>query len=78
MSNHARIRALERYGLHVNVDDFRAISEQITEGQARKLGFKGRRTSIYVVHVQGREAIIVYNRAAKITLTFLPIEDWKR
>lgn len=77
MSYHAQVRALERYGLQVGAADFKQIQEQITEGTAVKLGKRGLRTSIYKVAVQGNECVVVYNRAAKVVITFLPL-DWKR
>ena len=77
MTYHAQVRAFERYGMEVGAADFTEIQEQITNGSATKLGKTGRRTSIYKVTVQGRDAVIVYNRAVKVVITFLPLE-WQR
>lgn len=72
---HAQVRARERYGLDVYTADFRDIENQITNGEAKKVGIKGRTTSIYEIVVQGIAAVIVYNRRTKFVITFLPI-DW--
>jgi hypothetical protein len=76
---HAQRRAAERYGLRVRGQDFAQIIEQVQLGVAIKLGPRGRRKSIYLVTVQGQEAIVVYNRLDKWVLTFLPPEwAWSR
>lgn len=77
MTAHARQRALERYGLDVNDDDFRSISEQVTCGRAIKLGRQGSATSVYLVTVQGKDAVVVYRRQSKCVITFLPL-TWER
>jgi hypothetical protein len=77
MTLHACVRAKERYGLQVGKEDFEAISRQIADGIALKLGRKRRRTSVYLVTVQGTDAVVVYNRRSKCVITFLPL-DWTK
>ncbi|MGZ3686828.1 MAG: hypothetical protein ACXWPM_01100 [Bdellovibrionota bacterium] len=74
---HAALRARERYGIQVRPEDFDSIREQIRVGRAIKLGRKGSRTSIYLVTVQGGDAVVVYNRRAKFVITFLPLA-WEK
>lgn len=75
MTHHARLRAKQRYGLTVGAEDARAIREQVMSGRALKLGKTGRRTSVYLVTVQQQDCVVVYNRGAKIVITFLPL-NW--
>lgn len=71
---HARERARQRYGIELTGEDFRSIEEQVVVGHAIKLGPKGRRTSIYLVTVQGQDMVVVYNRREAFVITVLPIE----
>lgn len=69
---------MERYGIEVSDEDSRSIADQIREGRALKLGHHGRSTSIYLITIQGLDAVIVYNRKVKSVITFLPLQWEKR
>lgn len=77
MTQHARIRARERYSLAIYQDDFDGIAEQITDGRAEKLKKITKNQSVYRVNVQNKVCIVVYDRLTKAVITFLPTE-WRK
>lgn len=71
-NDHAVQRAWERYGINLTNRDIGSIIYQVMDGRAEKVRQDSGRTAIYDVVVQGQVCRIVYNRARKFIVTFLP------
>ena len=69
---HAKKRALERYGLDLNRHAYREAVLAIQKGTAKLLKRQSRRVTIWAVKVQGRMCKVVYDSQRKTIVTFLP------
>jgi len=72
---HAKRRAAERYGVAVNRAALREVTRQIQSGEAAFVEKQSLRLSCFLVVIDGRKMIAIYDRVRKTAVTFLPRED---
>ena len=79
---HAKRRAMERYGVELNKDKMRQISELIKSKDSKLVQFVEQGTqkerAIYRVKFQDRWMHVVYDRKRKVPVTFLKPPAKKR
>jgi hypothetical protein len=73
--HHARNRLGERYGLYLSTEDFWALVRAIQAGQVRRLYDDTPWSSWYVVRVEGRPALAVYDHRQRVIRTFVALEQ---
>lgn len=72
-SNHAKLRALQRYGIWLNDDDMKKIVGQVqTKTNARHIETLSNRRRLWEVDYKGKTLLVVYNVSRKVVLTVLP------
>ncbi len=69
---HARIRAAERYRLHLTRQDLRNIAGMIRNGKAAAGHRLSQSKSVALVNYQGRALIVLYSSRHDEVITFLP------
>lgn len=72
---HAKLRAIERYGVSLNNRDLEIIVGRIKNGNSKTIEKQSNRVSVHKVEYQGVEMIAVYDKHRKMIITFLPKED---
>ena len=68
---HARARAMERYGFDLTHDLHRQLCDSVRNGEAFKLGRLTNTRAIYEVHLYGQRVRFIYSRASKCIVTFV-------
>ncbi|HEX7277887.1 MAG TPA: hypothetical protein VF244_10975 [Acidimicrobiales bacterium] len=69
---HARIRARERYGIELGEASRSAIIRSIQTGTSTIVERQTNRVSVHDVDLDGQVVRVVYDRARKELVTFLP------
>ena len=71
-NRHAKRRALERYGLKLTTPALKKIVAQIRNGQAAFVESQSNRVKKFLVIVEGKEILVVYDNKRHTVVTFLP------
>ena len=74
MGSHAYKRALERYGLRLDSDDFAEMRRQITDGEATKIRRLTKKKSIYILIIRDVPIVVIVHRQNRFVITVLPWE----
>lgn len=69
---HAKRRAQERHGLKLNKFALREIVRQIQQNKAKFIESQSHRVKKFLVTVEGREMLAVYDNKSHTVVTFLP------
>jgi hypothetical protein len=69
---HARNRALERFGKAFNRQDLDTIASQIEQGKALQLYQQSNRVGVYLLRYKQDDYTVVYDLNRKTVVTFLP------
>lgn len=72
--HHAKVRAIERYGLVLNRHEYQALVAQIQSGAAVCLGRSSCRVTHWIVTHGETRLYALYDRLRKAIITFLPPE----
>jgi hypothetical protein len=70
--HHAKLRAEERYGLHLSNSDLNGIKNQIQEGTAQFMERQTNRVSVFSVTMNNCSMPVVYDNQRHQVVSFLP------
>ena len=71
---HAKRRARERYGLHINRDLYRELVQRIQLGRARIIERQSNRIAVHLLEIDGVQYPVAYDNQRQTIVTFLPQE----
>ena len=69
---HAKHRALERFGLELNDNDYRLLCRKIQLGNSIILEKQSNRVSIHKIEWKEQELTVAYDRLRKTIVSFFP------
>lgn len=69
---HAKMRALERYGLDLSDDEYYQIRNLITGNKSKPLHRQSNRVALHEVEWNNTKMIVVYDSKRKTIVSFLP------
>lgn len=68
---HAKRRANERFGIHLDQNSECQMVKQIQNGQAKLLDRQSQRISVWGIEIQGQKVAVVYDNVRKAIVTFM-------
>lgn len=73
---HAKKRAMERYGLTLNREQYGELVKKIQRGNARLMQKQSLRVSVWEIEIRGFKVLVVYDKKRHNIVTFLPPEAY--
>lgn len=74
-TRHARVRALQRYGIELGPAGRAEIIRAIQGGRSTVVERQSRRVTVHDVELEGGVVRVVYDRQRKTLVTFLPSDE---